>query len=73
MPKKLIISKPGASTTGKCPYCGEEWTVSPMPNDSGDHETKLQGIYKEHLKEKKHSGEDVNQAAARIVREATNS
>lgn len=70
MPKKLIISEKGASTTGKCPECGQEFTVSPMPNDTGDHRAKLDGIYKVHLKEK-HRGEDVNQAAARIVREAT--
>lgn len=72
MPKKLIITEKGASTIGKCPHCGQEFTVSPMPNDTDYQRKKLEGIYAAHLKEKG-CGEDVNQAAARIVREATES
>jgi hypothetical protein len=35
-----------------------------------EHEAALSGQFEKHVKER-HSGEDVNQAAARIVREAT--
>jgi hypothetical protein len=60
----------GGKPTGlyECPMCGE--LFKPNPADQGEM-TKLFGLHFEAVQGKKKSREDVNQAAARIAREAT--
>jgi hypothetical protein len=53
-----------------CSKCHKVIQPEGTPKNLKEHFAALEKAFAQHVKEK-HSGEDVNQAAARIVREAT--
>jgi len=65
---KMISKKP---FTIKCPACSETFCIDSYAGNTGeDRIIQMESAYEKHFN-KVHAHEDASQAAARIVREAT--
>jgi hypothetical protein len=60
----------GQPQAWKCPACRETFDLSPYPGTPQEKIDQMVAAYEKHFKDR-HGKEDASQAAARIVREAT--
>jgi Zn ribbon nucleic-acid-binding protein len=60
----------GEPTAWKCPACSEPFHLAPYEGTETEKVDQMKAAYAKHFKDR-HSREDFSQAAARIVREAT--
>jgi hypothetical protein len=57
-------------TLWKCPACSQKFDLSPFEGNQGKKQNQMLAAYDKHFKAA-HAKEDASQAAARIVRQAT--
>ena len=67
---ELVVMKHKGRAVGKCSSCQESVFRIDISTDSSDHENDLERAFRAHFMTV-HMREDASQAAARIVREAT--
>lgn len=68
--KPELVIEDDSKTIGHCSLCGPKAHFQ-VGGNPADNERKLRELFRQHVREKHARMEDVNQAAARIVREAT--
>jgi hypothetical protein len=69
-PPLKLIHEIGGSKTWKCAACYEPFDLRPYTGTPEERFAQMTAAYEKHFKDR-HSHEDASQAAARIVREAT--
>ena len=67
---ELVVTETGKGLHGKCSSCPESVFKVHVPEDTPDYRDYLQSTFNLHFKTV-HMHEDASQAAARIVKEAT--
>jgi hypothetical protein len=61
----------GRITQAECSECGEHLPLGSEVGTAEEQDWKMRMAFRAHFKQKHQSAQDVNQIAARIVREAT--